>query len=268
MAHILIPTDLSPNSLEAARHAVALFGGKGNTFTILNAWMAPYAGASVLMSMDDLLGRESREGLADFTEQLKKELPLEDAEVRQLSMHGELASVIVGLQEDDPTISLVVMGTMGATGLKEVLMGSNTADVLRKSLRPVLAVPNQAEHVRPKLILVADDGNAVSTTNAEVLVGMARDLQAELLLVRVVVDGTAKDLPSAYKPFLTDIPHTFRTVKGKDVGIALNEVIVESKAGMVVMVHHKMGLIQGLFHKSASKQMALHATVPLLVLQQ
>ncbi|MBK6549167.1 MAG: universal stress protein [Flavobacteriales bacterium] len=50
------------------------------------------------------------------------------------------------------------MGTQGASGVKEVFMGTNTADVIKHSRLPVLAVPEQARHTGSTRIVLADDG--------------------------------------------------------------------------------------------------------------
>jgi len=66
MAHVLIPTDYSTNALNAALYAVQLYGNEGNVFTILNTYMLPRGAASTMWSIDDLLAKESAEGLHIF----------------------------------------------------------------------------------------------------------------------------------------------------------------------------------------------------------
>lgn len=266
MAHILLPTDFSGNALNAAKYAAMLFGTEGNTFTVLNSFMAPHAGASVLMSLDDILGRESREGVEEFAQRLKEEVDLSKGTVNVLSEHGDLPGVIARLQEDDPSIDAVVMGTQGATGLKEVLMGSNTADVVRRSLKPVLAVPEKAEHRLPKRILVADDGGQVDRSTVHLLLDIARKGNAEVHLVRVKTD---EERAGSYYPELLD-GISFRTfeIEGEDVESALNDQVKVSDADLVVMLRRKLGLFEGIFHRSASKRMVMHTHIPLLVLQQ
>ena len=266
MAHILLPTDFSGNALNAAKYAAMLFGTEGNTFTVLNSFMAPHAGASVLMSLDDILGRESREGVEEFAKRLQEDMDLSKSTVEVISEHGDLPGVIARLQEDDPSIDAVVMGTQGATGLKEVLMGSNTADVVRRSTKAVLAVPEKAEHQLPKRILVADDGGRVDRATVQVMLDIARKGNAEIHLVRVKTD---EERTGSHYPELLD-GISFRTfeIEGEDVESALNDQVKVSDADLVVMLRRKLGLFEGIFHRSASKRMVMHTHIPLLVLQQ
>src|SRR5690606_39487181 len=52
-------------------------------------------------------------------------------------MLGEVLPAIAGQRKNE----LIVMGTKGASGLKYVILGSNTFEIIRKSPIPVLAVP-------------------------------------------------------------------------------------------------------------------------------
>ena len=268
MAHILLPTDFSQNSLNAAKYALAVMGNNGHVITVLNSFMAPHAGATVLMSLVDILGRESHEGTEMFADRLKEDIDLSGSEVRILSEHGDLPSVVANLEEDDSSIDIVVIGTQGASGLKEVLMGSNTADVVRRSQRPVLAVPEKAVHRIPKRVLIADDGKAVSASTTGLLIEMLRKWKAEVEIVRVVNEDTDAAAPSAYPALLGDIPHRVRTISKDDVETGVNDVATEVKADMIVMLRRKLGLFEGFLHRSASKRMVMHTHIPLLILEQ
>jgi nucleotide-binding universal stress UspA family protein len=52
---------------------------------------------------------------------------------------------------------LIIMGTHGASGLKRILFGSNTSDVISKSNIPVLAVPQRYRFKKIKTIVYATD---------------------------------------------------------------------------------------------------------------
>ena len=54
-------------------------------------------------------------------------------------MYGDVVAVIKEVMEEEKT-DLVIMGTNGATGLREMLIGSNTEKVVRYARVPVLSV--------------------------------------------------------------------------------------------------------------------------------
>ena len=44
--------------------------------------------------------------------------------------------------------------------------------------------------------------------------------------------------------------------------------LMRGTANAMVVLHRHLGAVEGLFHKSTAKKLALHTHVPLLVLQQ
>lgn len=271
MAHVLIPTDYSTNALNAALYAVQLYGNEGNVFTILNTYMLPRGAASTMWSIDDLLAKESAEGLNIFRSKLEEELPESGTDLRTMSEHGDLPNVIDRFRDDPEPPELVVMGTQGASGLKEVLMGSNTADVIKHCKLPVLAVPENARYRAPKRIVLADDGGPVDKATIKVLLDIARWSQAEVMIVRVVEDEATMETGSSasvYDTLLGAIPHSHHYIIGDNVNTALHDLADQSDADLVVVIHRHRGIFEQLFHRSTATKLAMHTHIPMLVLQQ
>jgi nucleotide-binding universal stress UspA family protein len=164
----------------------------------------------------------------------------------------------------------VVMGTQGASGLKEVLMGSNTADVIKRGGLPVLAVPQDARYSVPKRIVLADDGGHVHKETIKVLLDFARWSHAEIMIVRVVDPERTEDEQgdSAYDTLLGAIPHSHHFISGENVNSALHDIADQSGADLVVVLHRQRGLFESLFHRSTASKLAMHTHIPMLVLQQ
>jgi nucleotide-binding universal stress UspA family protein len=187
-----------------------------------------------------------------------------------LCEHGDLPNVIARLKHEEEPTELVVMGTQGASGLKEVLMGSNTADVIKRGGLPVLAVPENAEYRSPKRIILADDGGPVEKGTLQVLVDIARWSHAEVMIVRVVSEDDAEGTDeggSIYDNLLGAIPHSHHFISGENVNTALHDMADQSDADLVVVIHRQRGLFEQLFHRSTSTKLAMHTHIPMLVLQ-
>ena len=58
---------------------------------------------------------------------------------------------------EDKQIDLIVMGTQGATGAKEIFLGTQTVFTIKKMKCPVLAVPAKFSYENPKEILFPTD---------------------------------------------------------------------------------------------------------------
>ncbi len=271
MAHIIIPTDFSSNSLNAALFAIQLYGDEGNVFTVLNSYMLPRGAASTMWSIDDLLAKESVQGINIFVSKLSEELNNLKPEIRVSSEHGDLPNVISRFASDADAPELVVMGTQGASGLKEVLMGSNTADVIKRSQLPVLAIPENARYRSPRRIVLADDGGPVDKQTIKVLLDIARWSQAEVMIVRVTDEDTTMETGSSssvYDTLLGAIPHSYHYISGENVNTALHDLADQSDADLVVVIHRQRGLFEQLFHRSTATKLAMHTHIPMLVLQQ
>lgn len=271
MAHILLPTDFSGNSLKAAQYAVQLFGVEGNTFTVLNTYMLPRGAASTMWSIDDLLAKESHEGVELFTKRLREDPLLANAELVAACEHGDLPNVVQRFSEDPEPPALVVMGTQGASGLKEVLMGSNTADVIKRGGIPVLAVPQDTPNKLPQRIMIADDGGPVDPEATDILLHIARASKAHVMVVRVSTsdtEGQEASEDSAYAARLGDTPTSYHNISGENVHAALNELADKSSVDIIVVLHRQRGMFEQLFHRSTATKLAMHTHIPMLVLQQ
>ena len=270
MAHILLPTDFSPNALNAARYAVQLYGTEGNTFTVLNTFMMPRGSASTMWSIDELLAKEAQGSMDLYVARLKEDLAPLKPELMGDVEHGDLPNVIARFANDPAPPDAVVMGTQGATGLKEVLLGSNTADVIKRSVLPVFAVPEKNIYRTPKRIILADDGGLVTKDTVRPLLDIARWSQAEVMIVRVVNEETSVDegAGSIYDTLLGAIPHSFHYISEENVTKALHDMADQNDADLVVVVHRHRGLFDQLFHRSTASRLAMHTHIPMLVLQQ
>ncbi len=271
MARILLPTDFSRGALNAARYGIRLFGSEGNRFVLLNTYMMPRGGASTMWNMDEMLAREAQAGVEAFAHAVRKEFPEHALELEAVCEHGDLPNVIDRYKSDPEPPTCVVMGTQGASGLQEVLFGSNTAAVIKHGTFPVLAVPRSAEYRTPKRIVLADDGGPVTKASIALLLDIARWSQSEVRIARVVnersnAEASASD--DTYDQLLGAIPHAQQYISSENVEAALNDLADQSDADLLVVMHRKRGIFQGLFHRSTAAKLAMHTHLPLLTLQQ
>lgn len=272
MAHVLIPTDLSDNALNAAVYAVNLFGTEGNTFSVLHTFVASMPGeGSIGDQLQAELAKISQEGLAQFIVKLNEALPDHVAEFRSIIEYGSLAAVLSLAEQSPGAPDVVVMGTQGTTGADRILLGSNTAAAIQRLRTPVLAIPEKARYHPPKRIVLADDGGHVDKATLKLLLDVARWSHAEVKIVHVVPEGNnaEEDLSgSGYDVLLGAIPHSFHSVSGDNVMVALNDLADQSDADLVVVIHRHRGAFEQLFHHSVATRMAMHTHIPMLVLQQ
>ncbi len=146
MKTILLPTDFSDNSRNAIVYALELFRGKTMTFHFLNVQKpSEYTTDDLILSppgdsIFDTVIHDNKTRLKTFVAELKEQYSNEDYSFEQSVDYDALTDAIKQLIEAKE-VDLIIMGTNGATGAREVLFGSNTLNVIRKVDTPVLAIP-------------------------------------------------------------------------------------------------------------------------------
>src|SRR5690606_12335335 len=92
-------------------------------------------------------------------------------------------------QVEEKGIDLVVMGTQGATGAKEVLFGSQTVHTIKKSKCPELAVPSDYEFTPLKSILLPSDLSIGFKENQlKLLRKLALDNKVDLHILHIMTE--------------------------------------------------------------------------------
>lgn len=131
--NILVPTDGTPGAQMAADHAIAI--------------AKAFDGTIHAMSVDEGAGSDHRDHLRTDTEDLAAEATEEVKRKAEANGVPATTSVQSGTPEqailsyaEEADADLIVMGTAGRTGLKNVLFGSVAEDTVRKSSVPVLTV--------------------------------------------------------------------------------------------------------------------------------
>ena len=147
LAKLLVPTDFSEDSEQAARYAVELAKRFQAEIHCVHVVDIP---ADLLSTSDyymtgpsgqfvDQIREESKKNLEAFTEK-----NLEGIQVRTAFLEGSPFVEIIRYARDQQ-IDLVVIATHGRTRLKHVLFGSVAEKVVRKAPCPVLVVKRE-EH--------------------------------------------------------------------------------------------------------------------------
>lgn len=156
MKKIIVPVDFSENSENALQVAAML--AKKHNLALYPLHMLDIQDVSINESVSYQHERTALYlKLAEkrFKEFLKKDY-LKDLEVVPLIKHYKVFSEVDSIASE-VNADLIVMGSHGATGLKEFFVGSNTEKVVRYANLPVLVVKNNLPNVDFKDAVVATD---------------------------------------------------------------------------------------------------------------
>ncbi len=139
---ILIPTDGSENAKAAVSRGLELAKLLGAQVTALNVVdLSAFIGYGDALSLPNLLPILKREG-QDIVEQVRQEGERRGVQVNTMVETGTPSHKIVDISKDH---DLIVMGSLGRTGMSHLLLGSVAERVVRHATCPVLIVRNSPE---------------------------------------------------------------------------------------------------------------------------
>ena len=145
--------------------------------------------------------------------------------------------------------------------------------MLKSAEIPVLIVPADTVVGRGiKTIVLTTDLEEVQTIPAQPLYQFLDALPAKLLVVNVKEKEADKFSPELGKA-ITDLRNmlekydtSFNYISGNDIVDETLDFAKKERASLIMAVHHKRGLLSGMFHKSITKKLAYNSSIPLLIL--
>jgi nucleotide-binding universal stress UspA family protein len=272
MKNILVPTDFSANADNALNYAIDLAKKENAKLILLHAfhvnYQVSYGEPQRLDSEIETLQKISEEKLKGLTVKIEHAggVTYETVSTPDLATDAILRII------SDRNIDLIVMGTKGATGVKEFTFGSNTAKVIEKTSCPVIAVPEQASFREIKQITYATDYQEGDITAIRKLLEIATPYHAQLNILHVYKETEDRER-DAMKNFMEEVNKqidynnlTFQIVEGDDINAKLEEYMKMNYTDLLVLSTHHHKLMERLFGKNITKKMIHHTIVPLMII--
>lgn len=276
MKTILFPTDFS-NAAGAAFGYALQFADKFDAeLIILHVYDLPIVEtppmpetAAEIYDIVELNQFESFKDQLPQMHEIAERRNMGHVRTRNILLYGDLVYNINKVCSEEEC-DLIIMGTKGATGLKETFIGSTASSVMSNAKAPVLAIPEEAEYHKITNIALATqfrdkDNEALTTT-----IKIAEQLRAHIYCVHIDNEYNTYDaeLVNEWKSYYGASPISFHTIEERDMEQALHDFTERNNIHMLVMRRHRRGFFEGLFHSSLTKKLAYHTKVPLLVFNE
>ncbi|MCI0750960.1 MAG: universal stress protein [Flammeovirgaceae bacterium] len=175
MKKILVPFDFSKHAINAYRYACDICDISNGSIHLIHVVELPVMHDTLLMpvlSFEEALLKEMKEKAdAQFKKITTKYKPDND-KVTTTTQFGPVSKIITGYV-DDKSIDLVVMGSHGASGLREFFVGSNAEKIVRNSSAPVIVVKEYSKKPIKHIVFP----NVLETENQETFVRKVKALQ-------------------------------------------------------------------------------------------
>lgn len=276
MKKILLPTDFSVNADNAIDYAMQLYKNEDCTFYILNTYTPViYDIEYVLASpgqfgLGDAIRQNSLESLDKTYNRIKKEKNNPKHKIETICSFNILISEIEDLIEKK-SIDLIVMGTKGATGAKEILFGSNTVQVFKHVKCPVIAIPSDFSYENPHEILFPSDFEvSFEDYHLKPILDIATEHISRINILHVSYGEGLTEEQKANKAQLANyfkhVAFLFHNVKNDNVTDAINEFQIKAKINLLVMINNKHSFFENIFFRSTVNQIGFNLKVPFLVI--
>ncbi|HMS64392.1 MAG TPA: universal stress protein [Ignavibacteria bacterium] len=280
MKNILFPTDFSPNAENALDYAVGIARKVNGNLILFHAYSVqlidPNMPAEIYLSAYQEEEKSCKESLDNLSKRIVEsnkdssgsDLFSTEAIVSQGMVVDEVLSVI-----DDFKIDLVIMGTHGASGITELILGSNTASIIENSTVPVLAIPQNAGFKEIENVVYAYDDIKSGLPSFQRLLSFAEIYQSEITLLHII--ESSKNTEDLNKKEFEKIKQTagyekikLELVVEENVLEGINDFINSNSVDVLAMAIRKRSLLDKIFSRSLTKKMAFHTKIPLLALHK
>jgi nucleotide-binding universal stress UspA family protein len=267
MQTILIPTDFSKNALIAVYFVVNKLGTEETKYVLLNVYDIPHGGTSGLFYLMDELRKQSEKDMEDFSEALKKRFPDQDMVLETKLAQGDFSDQ-TNIIASDIEADCIVMGTKGASGVKEVLIGSSTVSLMRNLKRPLYVVPENYQEKEIEEMIISYDGKGFPDSVVPPIRYFTdkHQLPLRILHVRIGDESPIQDWGDL-KSFFNGIKLSFHESHGDNYEDGLKKGI-EGEKGLLVMVRRKQTFWERFFNQSDSRKAVMHAQLPILVVPE
>lgn len=276
MKRVLLPTDFSENSFNAACYALELFQNETCVFYLMNTYTPP------IYRVDYALGSPGQLGLPDdfqyfamnnlkwFETELKKRSNNPRHSIVLHSAFNTLEDEIKKVARNE-NIDLIIMGTQGATGAKELLFGSNTLHAIRKAETPILAIPSEYTFKAPKTLLFPTDLEiSFLKTPLEILVDLSMLWKSKIHILHVTApDGLSNEQlenKKSLEKLISGSEVLYHDYPDQELLNAINGFNEDHPVEILVMVQNKHTFLERLFIEPIIKKIGLHSQIPFLVL--
>lgn len=268
LKHILFPTDFSENAKNAIFYGLSLYGDEPCKFFFLNTVPIIYDSSGFPMMLNDIITENANNSFNLLKKQIDKKFKHNTFNIVTECRVGELVSIISSFVNRQK-ITQIIMGTRGAIGVSELLVGSNTASVIKQVNCPVLAIPEKSGFKSlKKMVLAIDDENGLNKQVLKPILEMTNKYKSEVLILHVIKNNEEEKLlvKKKIEKLLKDIKHSYHFVYDENVPHGIEEFVKKQNASLLGMISRKHKFFERIFRRSITKKVSFHTKLPLLVI--
>ena len=270
MKRILVPTDFSKHAEYALRVAAQIARENDSEIIILHMLELPHQASDALGSgseIPEIMFFKNR--AIKRLEDLMEVDYLQGIAVSEIVQFEKAFDGILAVSKRN-NVDFIVMGSHGASGFQEMLIGSNTEKVVRMAEVPVLVIKNDVGTFKAENFVFASDFSREITKPFRQLIAFAKTFNSHLHLVMINTPNSFKPThlaESIMKDFIQefDYPnHSLHIYNDVNVEKGILNFSNSVQADLIGMCTHGRTGFSHFFNGSISEDLVNHAVRPVI----
>jgi nucleotide-binding universal stress UspA family protein len=273
MKKILVPIDFSLHSLSAFIYANQLCADIKANLTLLNVVNGSFNTGETLTleplkQVEDSIMDRLRYFSTEYIEE--QNIKINHVPTNRIVRFGIPGFTIADMANEEE-FDYIVMGTRNNHGIFDKIFGSTSSVVIASSKCPIVVIHEQTVYKEIDKIVFGFDKKDGLEDALGFLQRFNRDRKAQIDFVHVVRgddDGLKKSVDEIIDEMMEeyiDYPFTIKKIKGKGIEKTLIDYSINAEADVMILYHQKTGLLERIFKRSASVEIAHNLPLPVII---
>lgn len=263
---VLCPTDFSCASVNALKYILSILNTEiDNELEIVN-FVDYYKGGSLYVNVDKILAERAEENISNLEAKLK-------ALFKNVKISSQVVienpKTAIPIYAEKKSFNLICLGTTGLTEVKDMMVGSVTEYVARKTKIPILAVPQKSKYTGfDKVAIAIGKEEFNKPENLFYLYNFLKPLNPYIYLIQVLNRGSnVIAIDHRLEEYLIDLNYEFKVLDKEDsISETINEFCFEKDVDLLCLIHHQRNWFSRLMHHSIMKEELFVLEKPFLIL--
>ena len=270
MKTIIVPTDFSEISINAIYYAMELAEYIKAEILLLHVVTLPVIIEVPFLSENiNIMEKDA----TDQLEILKEKIMRQTESAVCISLKVAIGSLLEEINNIVGNIEAfaIVIGIKGAGATQRILFGSKVFTLMNKLNIPVIIIPDEVNFTPLKNIGVAIDMKDVAKSIPSKTISTIINLfnsSLHILFVskhKKVSSGIISEYSSLQNNLAKYHPK-FHHIINEDTGEGILNFLRKGKINLLLVIPKKHGFMDGIFHKSISKDLAMNCRVPIMTI--
>lgn len=276
MKKILFPTDFSNVATNAFVHALGLAKLVHGELILLHTYELPIMDSQFgIQNYKDVYETIELTNLDRFKDEIPKlrklaeENGFESVKMTHVLTDGDLLHSIRETVSKEK-IDYLVMGTAGASGWFEKLLGTNTGEAITSLSIPVFCIPVGVKYSKINTIGFTTRFREKDKIALQNVIKIAKVSHAKVKCLYVETSDSDNSLAvyQEWETFFKGEPVKFFIIPGEDIQETIEDFIISQEIDVLTMISYKRTFFKWLFTSSFTEEMAFQSSIPILALHE